>query len=413
MLGGQQDHPRAGAEDRHAGRPAARRRARTARSTRAASRWWWTRRPGRRARRPRRARRACGPRAGWRRRQRARAGAGRRRPAGRGRRPSGRAPGGSSGRPGTTSPARPAWSRARRSRGPGIAGAEAPGHLGEDVRVGVVGGGLDDGLGPPRRVVALEDAGADEHGLGTELHGERGVGRGGEAAGAEQRYRQAAGLGQLLHEADGRLQPLGPLVDLGRVGLGDPADVAGDRAEVADRLDDVAGAGLALRADHGRALGDAPQRLAEVRGAAHEGHGEAPLVDVVGLVGRGEHLALVDVVDAERLEDLGLDEVADAGLGHHRDGDDGLDALDHLGVAHAGHAAVATDVGRHPLEGHDRDGAGVLGDLGLLGVDHVHDHAAGQHLGQPPLHAEGPGRRLGHEVQSRRPPSAPGRRFPV
>ena len=28
---------------------------------------------------------------------------------------------------------------------------------------------------------------------------------------------------------------------------------------------------------------------------------------------------LVDEVDAERLEDLGLDEVADAGLGHHRD----------------------------------------------------------------------------------------------
>ena len=78
------------------------------------------------------------------------------------------------------------------------------------------------------------------------------------------------------------------------------------------------------------------------------GHGEGPLVDVVGLVGRGEHLGLVDVVDAERLEDLGLDEVADAGLGHDRDGDDGLDALDHLGIAHAGDAAVAADVGRAP-----------------------------------------------------------------
>ena len=97
------------------------------------------------------------------------------------------------------------------------------------------------------------------------------------------------------------------------------ADVADDRAQVAHRLDDVAGAGLALRADHARALADAPQRLAEVGGAAHERHGERPLVDVVRLVGRGEHLALVDVVDAERLEDLGLDEVADAGLGHHRD----------------------------------------------------------------------------------------------
>ena len=50
----------------------------------------------------------------------------------------------------------------------------------------------------------------------------------------------------------------------------DLADVADDRAQVTHRLDDVAGAGLALRADHGRALADAAQRLAEVGGAAHE-----------------------------------------------------------------------------------------------------------------------------------------------
>ena len=48
------------------------------------------------------------------------------------------------------------------------------------------------------------------------------------------------------------------------------ADLAGDAAHVADRLDDVAGAGLALGADHRRALADPPQRLAEVGGAAHE-----------------------------------------------------------------------------------------------------------------------------------------------
>ena len=74
-----------------------------------------------------------------------------------------------------------------------------------------------------------------------------------------------------------------------------------------------------LRADHARALADAPQRLAEVGGAADERHGERELVDVVRLVGRREHFALVDEVDTERLEDLGLDEVTDAHLGHHRD----------------------------------------------------------------------------------------------
>jgi hypothetical protein len=35
------------------------------------------------------------------------------------------------------------------------------------------------------------------------------------------------------------------------------------------------------------------------------------LVDVVRLVGRGQDLALVDEVDAQGLEDLRLDEVAD------------------------------------------------------------------------------------------------------
>jgi hypothetical protein len=160
---------------------------------------------------------------------------------------------------------------------------------------------------------------------------------------------------------------------------------------VADGLDDVAGAGLALRADHAGALADAAQGLAQVGGPAHERHGEGPLVDVVGLVGGREHLGLVDVVHAEGLEDLGLDEVTDADLGHDRDGHRGLDALDHLRVRHAGHAAVAPDVGGDPLEGHDRDGAGVLGDAGLLGVDDVHDHAALEHLGQAALHARGAG----------------------
>ena len=84
---------------------------------------------------------------------------------------------------------------------------------------------------------------------------------------------------------------------------------------------------------------------------------------MVRLVGRREHLGLVDVVDAERLEHLRLGEVPDPALGHDRDRDRGLDPLDHRRVAHAGDAAVATDVGGDPLERHHRDRAGVLGDL--------------------------------------------------
>jgi hypothetical protein len=115
------------------------------------------------------------------------------------------------------------------------------------------------------------------------------------------------------------------------------------------------------------------------------------LVDVVGLVSRGEDLGLVDVVDAERLEHLGLDEVADASLGHHRDGHGVHDPGDHLGIGHAGHAAGLADVGRHALERHDGDRTGVLGDLGLVGGDDVHDDAALEHLGEALLGRPGGG----------------------
>ena len=105
----------------------------------------------------------------------------------------------------------------------------------------------------------------------------------------------------------------------------------------------------------------------------------------MGLVGRGEDLGLVDEVNAEGLQDLGLHEVPDARLGHHGDADGRLDPLDHLGVAHAGHTAVTSDVGGNPLEGHDGARPRILGDTGLLGGDHIHDHAAAEHLRQTAL----------------------------
>ena len=252
----------------------------------------------------------------------------------------------------------------------------------------VVRGGLHDGLGPPGRVAALEDARAHEHALGAQLHHERGVGRSGDAAGREVDHRELAVLGHPGDQFVRGLQVLGGAVELVLAQDGQRAHLAHDGAHVPHRLDDVAGAGLALGADHGRALGDAPQRLAQVDGAAHERDREVPLVDVVGLVGRGEHFALVDVVDLESLEDLGLDEVADAGFRHDRDGDRLLDLDDLLGIGHAGHAAVFADVGRHALEGHDGAGAGVLGDLGLLGVGDVHDDPALEHLGEARLDSE-------------------------
>ena len=112
------------------------------------------------------------------------------------------------------------------------------------------------------------------------------------------------------------------------------------------------------------------------------------LIDVVGFVGGGEDFGFVDVVDAEFLEDLGLGEVADAALGHYRDGDGSHDFADFFGRGHAGYAAFGADLRGDALEGHHRDGSGFFGDGGLLGVGDVHDDTAFEHLGQTGLEAK-------------------------
>ncbi len=85
-------------------------------------------------------------------------------------------------------------------------------------------------------------------------HHQRRVGRGGDPAGGEHHDRELALLGHVADEVERRLQLLGGRRQLHRVERGQTADLATDRAQVANRLDDVARAGLALRADHGRAL---------------------------------------------------------------------------------------------------------------------------------------------------------------
>lgn len=75
---------------------------------------------------------------------------------------------------------------------------------------------------------------------------------------------------------------------------------------MAHSLDDVAGAGFALCADHGCTFSDAAQGFAEAAAAADEGDLEVVLADVVDCVGGGKDFRLVDVVYAEGFEDLGV-----------------------------------------------------------------------------------------------------------
>jgi hypothetical protein len=76
------------------------------------------------------------------------------------------------------------------------------------------------------------------------------------------------------------------------------ADLGSDGAHVANRFDDVAGAGFTLGADHGGAFGDTAEGFAEVAAAADEGDAEGVFFNVVGRVGGGEDFGFVDVVYA-------------------------------------------------------------------------------------------------------------------
>src|ERR1019366_8046761 len=249
-------------------------------------------------------------------------------------------------------------------------------------------GGLHDGFGARGGVGGFEDAGADEDGLGAELHDERGVGGSGDATGGEVGHGQLAVLCHPFDQLKRRGQGLGVLVEFFLAEHGELLHLFDDGADVADGFDDVAGAGFALSADHGGAFADAAEGFAEVARATDEGSLKAGLIDVVLFVGGGEDFALIDEIDAQRFENAGLHEVADAGFGHHRDGGGFHDLFDDGDVGHAGHAAIAADIGGDAFESHDGGGAGIFGDLGLLGVGDVHDDAALQHFGEADVDPE-------------------------
>src|SRR5829696_8860189 len=82
--------------------------------------------------------------------------------------------------------------------------AEAPARLGHGLRVLVVRGRGHDGPSPERRVTALEDAAPDEHAVGPELHHQRSVGRGGDAAGREEDDGEPPVLGDPAYQLVGR-----------------------------------------------------------------------------------------------------------------------------------------------------------------------------------------------------------------
>src|ERR1700688_1924028 len=221
-----------------------------------------------------------------------------------------------------------------------------------------------------------EDTGANEYGFGAQLHHQGGVGGGGDASGGEIGDGELAGFRDHLYQFVGGGVLFGFGVEFFFAKDGEDFHLLHDLADVLDRVDDVAGAGLPLGTDHGRPFGDAPQGFSKIARSADERNFESVLVDMMSFVGGREHFGFVDVVDAEFLQDLRLRKMPDAALGHHRDGNCSHDLANLFGRGHAGNAAFGADLRRHALKRHNGDSSRLLGDGSLLGVGHIHNYAA-------------------------------------
>src|ERR1700675_4628648 len=149
---------------------------------------------------------------------------------------------------------------------------QSRGDLGQLFRLVEVSRGRNDRLGTLQGVLGLEDAGPDENSVYTELHHQRRVRRRRDPARGEVDDRQAAEALALGENVDGGADQLGFVHELGVVESLQLANAGVHGARVADGLNDVSGARLALGPDHGRALGDPAGRLAQVPATADERH---------------------------------------------------------------------------------------------------------------------------------------------
>mmetsp|Transcript_10701 Transcript_10701/g.16285 ORF Transcript_10701/g.16285 Transcript_10701/m.16285 type:complete len:205 (-) Transcript_10701:32-646(-) len=149
-----------------------------------------------------------------------------------------------------------------------------------------------------------------------------------------------------------------------------------------DRLDNVSSPSLTLGTEHGGTLGTPTKCLTNVTTSTNKRDIEDILINMIHLIGHGEHLTLINIINFARLQNLCFDKVSDTSLGHDGDGDGVFDFEDHVGVGHACDSAVATDVGGDAFEGHDGDCSGCFGDLGLFDVHYIHNYTTLEHLRQ-------------------------------
>ncbi|OQB04832.1 MAG: hypothetical protein BWY20_00277 [Spirochaetes bacterium ADurb.Bin215] len=220
------------------------------------------------------------------------------------------------------------------------------------------------------------------------MHHERGICRCRDAACGEVRNRQLAEFSCFKHEIVWSLQLFRCGHQFRFVHVLYAADICHELAHVAHCFNYVSCTGFALGTHHGRAFADAAEGFAKIPASANKGHLELVLVDMIGLVRRGEHFAFVDKVDGKRFKNLSFHKMTDTTFCHDRNGNAFLNFLDHFRIGHAGYSAIPADIRGDPFEGHNGRCSGVFSDLCLVGIGDIHYHAALEHFRQSDFYLE-------------------------
>merc|ERR1712087_542499 len=267
--------------------------------------------------------------------------------------------------------------------------SQESGNFGKLLRVVVVSGSLNNSLSPSCWISTLEDSTAHENTIDSKLHHQSSISWSGNTTSSEVDNWKSSKLLCLNDQLIWDSHLLGHNEKLVIIHGLNSLNGSLNGSAVSDGLNDATSSGLTLGSDHGSTLGNTSEGFSQISATANKWDAKLVLVDVVDLIGWGKHLTLINVVNTDGLQDLGLNKVTDSGLGHNWNGHSFANFLDHLRITHASHTTVLTDIGWNSLEGHDGNGASLFGDASLLCVDDVHDNTTLEHLGKANLDSHG------------------------
>ena len=106
------------------------------------------------------------------------------------------------------------------------------------------------------------------------------------------------------------------------------------QTHVTDSLHNITRTRLTLCTNHRCTLCNTTQCLAQVACTTYEWHLKLRLINMIDIISRRKHLALINVINLYCLQNLCLRDMPDTALCHHRNRNSLLNTLNHFRVTH-------------------------------------------------------------------------------